>query len=173
MLLLTLPVVSCVTLWTLWHVSGGVLISTIFFPKMHTISQQSKYRKLKMHSPGSDSTVYTTYTTDYPRYYRVSQKKLSVRENGCNYNIFWTFCLSKESFEKFRIWGFQNCPYFPKLIRNYWRYYLSKLPTLKFCNCPYNKSINKIFNFFNLNGSNISSNNPTRSTMLFGMEINA
>ena len=47
--------------------SGGVLLTTIFFPKMHTISQQSKYRKLKMHSPGSDSTVYTTYTTDYPR----------------------------------------------------------------------------------------------------------
>ena len=47
--------------------AGGVLISTIFFPKMHTISQQSKYRKLKMHSGGSDSTVYTTYTTDYPR----------------------------------------------------------------------------------------------------------
>ena len=44
-----------------------MLISTIFFPKMHTISQQSKYRKLKMHSGGSDSTVYTTYTTDYPR----------------------------------------------------------------------------------------------------------
>ena len=48
--------------------SGGVLLSTIFFPKMHTISQQSKYRRLKVgHGPGSESTVYTTYT-DYPSY---------------------------------------------------------------------------------------------------------
>ena len=41
-----------------------MLLTTIFFPKMHTISQQSKYRRLKMHGPGSESTVYTTYT-DY------------------------------------------------------------------------------------------------------------
>ena len=48
--------------------SGGVLLSTIFFPKMHTISQQSKYRRLKLgHGPGSESRVYTTYT-DYPSY---------------------------------------------------------------------------------------------------------
>lgn len=46
---------------------GGILVTTIFFPKMHTISQQSKYRKLKIHSPGSDSTVYTSYS-DYPNY---------------------------------------------------------------------------------------------------------
>lgn len=39
---------------------GGILVATIFFPKMHTISQQSKYRKLKLHSgSGSDSTVST------------------------------------------------------------------------------------------------------------------
>ena len=44
--------------------AGGVLLTTIFFPKMHTISQQSKYRRLKMHGPGSESTVYTPYT-DY------------------------------------------------------------------------------------------------------------
>ena len=49
---------------------AGILVTTIFFPKMHTISQQSKYRKLKLHSPGSDSTVYTSYTgaQDYPSY---------------------------------------------------------------------------------------------------------
>ena len=49
---------------------AGLLLTTIFLPKMHTISQQSKYRKLKLHSPGSDSTVYTSYTAqqDYPSY---------------------------------------------------------------------------------------------------------
>jgi hypothetical protein len=47
---------------------AGLLVTTIFFPKMHTISQQSKYRKLKLHSPGSDSTVYTSYTTQVPMY---------------------------------------------------------------------------------------------------------
>ena len=49
---------------------AGLLLTTIFLPKMHTISQQSKYRKLKLHSPGSDSTVYTSYTAqqDFPSY---------------------------------------------------------------------------------------------------------
>ena len=32
---------------------------------MHTISQQSKYRKLKMHSGGSDSTYLSSYYTNY------------------------------------------------------------------------------------------------------------
>ena len=49
---------------------AGLPLTTIFLPKMHTISQQSKYRKLKLHSPGSDSTVYTSYTAqqDFPSY---------------------------------------------------------------------------------------------------------
>ena len=45
-------------------VIAGVLVSTVFLPKMHTISQQSRYRKLKLMN-GSDSTVYTTFR-DHP-----------------------------------------------------------------------------------------------------------
>jgi hypothetical protein len=45
-------------------VIGGVLVFTVFLPKMHTISQQSRYRKLKLLN-GSDSTVYTTFR-DHP-----------------------------------------------------------------------------------------------------------
>ena len=46
---------------------GLVILATVFLPKMHTIGQQSKFRKLKIKT-GSESTVYTTYS-EYPGMY--------------------------------------------------------------------------------------------------------
>ena len=44
--------------------TGYIILATIFLPKMHTISQQSKVRKLKFQSGGMDDAIYTTYN-DY------------------------------------------------------------------------------------------------------------
>ena len=63
-------------------------------------------------------------------FYRVSHKKVSFRKKWYNTYIFGPNLGSKDSFGKFRIWGFQNCPYLIKLMEKCLRYWLSKLPTL-------------------------------------------
>jgi hypothetical protein len=45
-------------------VMAAILVSTVFLPKMHTIAQQSRYRRLKLMTGSSDSTVYTTFRGD-------------------------------------------------------------------------------------------------------------
>ena len=42
---------------------GYIILATIFLPKMHTISQQSKVRRLKLHGAGGldHDTIYTTF----------------------------------------------------------------------------------------------------------------
>jgi len=44
---------------------GTVMLVTVFLPKMHTISQQSKFRKLKINTT-SESTMYNTAYAEYP-----------------------------------------------------------------------------------------------------------
>lgn len=79
---------------------GLVILATVFLPKMHTIVQQSKFRKLKLKT-GSESTMYTTYSeypgmfypmpgyappyTGNPNKYIINPPVYSYRFNGLNY----------------------------------------------------------------------------------------
>ena len=93
-------------------------------------------------------------------------KKLTFSKLANNYIIFGAFLHSKVSSKNFRFWGFQNCPYIPKLMKKHWRYLQSKLLTLKFCSCSNSKSINKIFEFSTALVLNVTNINPLDSSEL-------
>ena len=74
----------------------------------------------------------------------MSQKKLSFRKNSYWSLKYGSNFMSKDSFEKFRIWGFQNCPNLIKLMKKHLRYLRSKLSTLLSGTCLYSRSCFKI-----------------------------
>ena len=58
-----------------------------------------------------------------------SKSMTSIRNISVKYTSNWT---RKDSFEKFRIWGVQNCPWLSNLIYFWRRYYRSKILSVPF-----------------------------------------
>ena len=59
---------------------AGVLLSAIFFPKMHTIAQQTKFKDSDLHRSHSDSTVFTAFS-DPLGFHQANYSQVSNVEN--------------------------------------------------------------------------------------------